>query len=176
MGDHDPATGNYRPVAVMSDGDVSFMTQLSSDIVRSVNRITSVRQHGTRMHARKRRIKHGRPSGEASPPQVTVISPARRSRTSRENTPLSGSKRTRVRVVLDFGTSSIQGHCITLTDVRDLQKSTDIGDQLQQCYKCGRKETPEWRKGPKGLLCNSCGLVYMKQKRKQKASEKEHSK
>lgn len=41
-------------------------------------------------------------------------------------------------------------------------------NQLQQCYKCGREETPEWRKGPEGLLCNSCGLLYIKQRRKQK--------
>lgn len=95
MGDHDPVTGVYRPVAVMSDGDVAFMTQLSSDIVRGVNRITSIRQHGTRMHTRKRRIKHGRPNAEASPP-FTRDSPARRSRMSGEFTPLIGSKRTRV--------------------------------------------------------------------------------
>lgn len=100
MGDHNPVTGDHRPVAVISDGDVTFMTQLSSDIVRSINRITNIRQHGTRMQTRKRRVKHGRANTDASPPLIRNSSVRMRSRTSREVTPLSGSKHTRVCVLL----------------------------------------------------------------------------
>ena len=32
------------------------------------------------------------------------------------------------------------------------------------CDQCGQRETPEWRRGPRGLrtLCNACGLFYSK--------------
>ncbi|CEH18614.1 gata-4 5 6 transcription factor [Ceraceosorus bombacis] len=42
----------------------------------------------------------------------------------------------------------------------------------QQCLGCDAIETPEWRRGPMGnrTLCNACGLLYAKQKRK-KAKE-----
>lgn len=73
----------YRPIPVMSDGDVLFMTQLSSDIVRSVNGLTGIRQHSTRM--RRRRIKHG----HAAPPKEY---PAHQSHASRENTVASAGR------------------------------------------------------------------------------------
>ncbi|CAN8100409.1 unnamed protein product [Discula destructiva] len=134
----------------MSDGDVHFMTQLSSNIVRSINGIASIRQHGSRVRTR-RRTKHGRAPEEtlraSASPSLTREMSARRSRMSRENTAGSASRR--------------------------IRESIEFDDQLQQCYKCGRKETPEWRKGPDGLPCNSCGLVYIKQRRKEKAAEKE---
>ena len=36
------------------------------------------------------------------------------------------------------------------------------------CVTCGRTDSPEWRKGPKGpkTLCNACGLRWAKQVRK----------
>lgn len=36
------------------------------------------------------------------------------------------------------------------------------------CTKCGRTDSPEWRKGPRGpkTLCNACGLRWAKQVRK----------
>lgn len=38
------------------------------------------------------------------------------------------------------------------------------------CHFCGRRETPEWRKGPAGpaTLCNACGLQWAK---KQKSAQ-----
>jgi len=40
------------------------------------------------------------------------------------------------------------------------------------CHFCGRKETPEWRKGPSGpaTLCNACGLQWAKKIRAQRSS------
>jgi len=40
------------------------------------------------------------------------------------------------------------------------------------CHFCGRKETPEWRKGPSGpaTLCNACGLQWAKKVRAQRSS------
>ncbi|KAJ4418404.1 hypothetical protein N0V82_005590 [Gnomoniopsis sp. IMI 355080] len=150
IGNNDPALG-YRPIPVMSDGDVLFMTQLSNDIVRSVNGITSIRQHGTRM--RRRRVKHGHPE----PPQPTPT-PRGDYSAHRSNT-TAAARRSREETAGSDGRS------------RRVRQSIE-DDELQQCYKCGRTETPEWRKGPDGLLCNSCGLVYMKQRRKQKMAER----
>jgi len=40
------------------------------------------------------------------------------------------------------------------------------------CHFCGRRETPEWRKGPGGpaTLCNACGLQWAKKVRAQRNS------
>jgi len=45
------------------------------------------------------------------------------------------------------------------------------------CHFCGRKETPEWRKGPSGpaTLCNACGLQWAKKVRAQRASARSSS-
>lgn len=54
---------------------------------------------------------------------------------------------------------------VDLTRVTYLQVSKSEAEL--SCQKCGRTETPEWRKGPDGgLLCNVCGLMYAKQKKK----------
>eukprot|EP01088_Endostelium_zonatum_P021314 TRINITY_DN832_c7_g1_i1.p1 TRINITY_DN832_c7_g1~~TRINITY_DN832_c7_g1_i1.p1 ORF type:complete len:426 (-),score=155.37 TRINITY_DN832_c7_g1_i1:109-1386(-) len=39
-----------------------------------------------------------------------------------------------------------------------------------KCVECGRTETPEWRRGPKGknTLCNACGVAYMKLLKKER--------
>lgn len=39
-----------------------------------------------------------------------------------------------------------------------------------RCQSCHTNETPEWRRGPMGArtLCNACGLVYSKMKRKER--------
>ncbi|CAK9438432.1 uncharacterized protein LODBEIA_P26560 [Lodderomyces beijingensis] len=36
--------------------------------------------------------------------------------------------------------------------------------QTNRCHRCGTTETPEWRRGPKGVrtLCNACGLYHAK--------------
>jgi len=46
------------------------------------------------------------------------------------------------------------------------------------CHFCGRKETPEWRKGPAGpaTLCNACGLQWAKKIRAQRSSGSASSK
>ncbi|KAI5955824.1 hypothetical protein KGF54_001326 [Candida jiufengensis] len=35
---------------------------------------------------------------------------------------------------------------------------------VNKCHRCGTTETPEWRRGPKGVrtLCNACGLYHAK--------------
>ncbi|KAF5357959.1 hypothetical protein D9756_001458 [Leucocoprinus leucothites] len=42
------------------------------------------------------------------------------------------------------------------------------GTEQYVCRKCGRTDSPEWRKGPDGpkTLCNACGLRWAKQMRK----------
>jgi len=46
------------------------------------------------------------------------------------------------------------------------------------CHFCGRKETPEWRKGPSGpaTLCNACGLQWAKKIRAQRSSNSSSTK
>ncbi|PSR90709.1 hypothetical protein BD289DRAFT_207542 [Coniella lustricola] len=140
IGSHDISLG-HRPIPVMSDSDVLFMTQLSNDIARSVGGISAVRHHGMRTKKRKVGISE-------EPHFAREYSQQRRShrRMSRGEAAKedrgSGSKRT-------------------------LPSKGDKDKELS-CYKCGRTETPEWRKGPEGLLCNVCGLVYAKQRRKLK--------
>ncbi|KAI8989751.1 hypothetical protein BD414DRAFT_459868 [Trametes punicea] len=43
------------------------------------------------------------------------------------------------------------------------------------CVQCGRTDSPEWRKGPKGpkTLCNACGLRWAKKARKPSEAEGE---
>jgi len=46
------------------------------------------------------------------------------------------------------------------------------------CHFCGRRDTPEWRKGPGGpaTLCNACGLQWAKKMRAQRHSASSSSK
>ncbi|KAK6198797.1 uncharacterized protein RJT21DRAFT_51255 [Scheffersomyces amazonensis] len=39
-----------------------------------------------------------------------------------------------------------------------------INKPTNKCHRCGTTETPEWRRGPKGVrtLCNACGLFHAK--------------
>ncbi|GEQ71949.1 hypothetical protein JCM33374_g5635 [Metschnikowia sp. JCM 33374] len=39
-----------------------------------------------------------------------------------------------------------------------------ISKPMNLCHRCGTTDTPEWRRGPKGLrtLCNACGLFHAK--------------
>ncbi|KAK2470518.1 hypothetical protein H9L39_18135 [Fusarium oxysporum f. sp. albedinis] len=48
------------------------------------------------------------------------------------------------------------------------RKRLACASQTGRCHKCGRTQTPEWRRGPDGkrTLCNACGLHYAKLKRK----------
>ncbi|KAI5969177.1 hypothetical protein CANMA_001844 [Candida margitis] len=48
------------------------------------------------------------------------------------------------------------GQPYTITEV--IPKTTN------KCHRCGTTETPEWRRGPKGVrtLCNACGLFHAK--------------
>ncbi|KAL5603957.1 hypothetical protein FOVSG1_006707 [Fusarium oxysporum f. sp. vasinfectum] len=48
------------------------------------------------------------------------------------------------------------------------RKQLACASQTGRCNKCGRTQTPEWRRGPDGsrTLCNACGLHYAKLKRK----------
>lgn len=36
----------------------------------------------------------------------------------------------------------------------------------RSCAHCFTTNTPIWRRGPDGSLCNACGLVYIRQQRK----------
>ena len=39
-----------------------------------------------------------------------------------------------------------------------------VNKSINRCHRCGTTETPEWRRGPKGVrtLCNACGLFHAK--------------
>ena len=39
-----------------------------------------------------------------------------------------------------------------------------VNKSINVCHRCGTTETPEWRRGPKGVrtLCNACGLFHAK--------------
>ncbi|KAL6453506.1 BRG1 Biofilm regulator 1 [Candida maltosa Xu316] len=39
-----------------------------------------------------------------------------------------------------------------------------VNKPTNKCHRCGTTETPEWRRGPKGVrtLCNACGLFHAK--------------
>lgn len=143
-----------RPVPVMSDGDILFMTQLSSDIARGVGSISAIRHHGLRA-ARKRKT---RPDGAAH----------------RED----ASKR------LHPGSRSLHHlhhqrhhhHHHQRPHSHKAGSSNSEAEGAMSCFKCGRTDTPEWRKGPDGeVLCNACGLVYAKQRRKGKSKATHHS-
>lgn len=150
IGNHESFMGQ-RPVPVMSDGDILFMTQLSSDISRGVGSISAIRHHGLRA-ARKRKT---RPDGA-----------------HRED----AFKR------LHSGSRSLHHHHSRHHHDHHRSHSHRAGSSNSEaegatsCGKCGRTDTPEWRKGPDGeVLCNACGLVYAKQRRKSKGKATHHS-
>lgn len=139
-----------RPVPVMSDGDILFMTQLSSDISRGVGSISAIRHHGLRA-AKKRK---SRPDG--------------------------GAHRDDAIKRLHSGSRSLHHHHSRHHHdhhrSRRADSSNSEAEGLTSCFKCGRTDTPEWRKGPDGeVLCNACGLVYAKQRRKAKGKGTHHS-
>ncbi|KAF4457812.1 GATA zinc finger domain-containing protein 15 [Fusarium austroafricanum] len=62
----------------------------------------------------------------------------------------------------------------TSSSTTGTMKRLACASQTGRCQKCGRTQTPEWRRGPGGkrALCNACGLHYakLKKKRQVKAS------
>ncbi|POS78263.1 GATA zinc finger [Diaporthe helianthi] len=141
-----------RPIPVMSDGDILFMTQLSSDISRGVGSISAIRHHGLRA-AKKRKT---RPDA---------------------------NRRDEAFKRLHSGSRSLHHHHSRhhhddhqRTHPHRAGSSNSEADGAMSCWKCGRTDTPEWRNGPDGeVLCNACGLVYAKQKRKGKSKVTHHS-
>ncbi|ORY61009.1 uncharacterized protein BCR38DRAFT_50496 [Pseudomassariella vexata] len=113
-----------RPIAMMSDSDVAFMSQLTNEIARSVGGISAARAYGVRSNKRK-------------------------------------SKRLENREMIQQWTSAHSSS----------SKRIHLSKEESSCHKCGRTDTPEWRKGPEGpgTLCNVCGLLYAKTKQKGKA-------
>lgn len=53
------------------------------------------------------------------------------------------------------------------------RRPAHVDKSMLVCHFCGRKETPEWRKGPSGpaTLCNACGLQWAKKQKAQRRSE-----
>ncbi|KAI3392106.1 hypothetical protein diail_6177 [Diaporthe ilicicola] len=147
----------HRPVPVMSDGDVLFMTQLSSDISRGVGSISAIRHHGLRA-AKKRK---SRPEGAHHQREDSSkrIHSSSRSHHRRPHHPH------RAAGAGEAGSSAV-----------DPEAVDDGAGGVLSCWKCGRTDTPQWRKGSDGeVLCNACGLVYAKQRRKGKGKATHHS-
>jgi uncharacterized protein (DUF39 family) len=148
MGNHDDSTTN-RPIPILSDGDLVFMSQLSNDIVRSVGDISSVRQHSIRTTKRKRRL-------QAEDAQIASEHTKKPKDSKSKDMKSKDSK------------------------PKDSKSKDGKSGDSRSCQECGRVDTPEWRKGPKGpgTLCNLCGLLYEKRKRrlkKEKASLTDNS-
>lgn len=123
------------------------MTQLASDISRGVGSISAIRHHGLRA-ARKRK----------SRPDSTHRDEA--------------SKR------LHSGSRPLHHHHSRHHRSRSRRagSSNSEAEGVTSCWKCGRTDTPEWRKGPDGeVMCNACGLVYAKQRLKNKGKASQHS-
>ncbi|KUI69283.1 GATA zinc finger domain-containing protein 8 [Cytospora mali] len=167
---HEPTLGQ-RPIPLMSNGDVLFMTQLSNDIARSVGGIAAVRHHGSRAAARKRKAReaeerdhdhdHDHGPGPSSVKRAHVHDHSHsHSHRNHQHSPTvpkvpAGAVSSRTAAVPRVG---------------------GWGDGEPVCRKCGRTDTPEWRKGPDGsVLCNVCGLIYAKQRRKMKGSHGDRS-
>ncbi|KAK2600617.1 hypothetical protein N8I77_010138 [Diaporthe amygdali] len=160
IGNHESFMGQ-RPIPMMSDGDILFMTQLSSDISRAVGSISAIRHHGLRA-AKKRKT---RPDGAHREDAIKRLYSSSRSqhhhrrhhhdhRHSHSNKAASGLS----------------------SSGADLEVVEGDGQGVMSCWKCGRTDTPEWRKGSDGeILCNPCGLVYAKQRRKAKGKATHHS-
>jgi len=141
------------PIPVMSDGDILFMTQLSSDISRGVSSISAIRHHGLRA-ARKRKT---RPDGTHRDDAIKRLH--------------SGS-----RSLLHHHHHSRHHHDHHRAHSHRAGSSNSDAGGAMSCWRCGRADTPEWRKGPDGeALCNVCGLVYAKQRRKGKSKATHHS-
>ncbi|KAI9065359.1 GATA-domain-containing protein, partial [Trametes sanguinea] len=53
------------------------------------------------------------------------------------------------------------------------KKAKRLAAEQHVCVQCGRTDSPEWRKGPKGpkTLCNACGLRWAKKSRKPNEAE-----
>lgn len=156
---HDNSMGQ-RPIPVMSNGDVLFMTQLSNDISRSTAGISAVRHHISRQADRKR----------ARQTEVTGSSSHRgdggdeRDHDSRGRGHGHGGSVKRVHARRTSGTGTL------LSSRPGAGAHWGTGEPV--CWKCGRTETPEWRKGPDGgVLCNVCGLLYARQRKKMKSTQ-----
>ncbi|KAK7734736.1 white collar 2 type of transcription factor [Cytospora paraplurivora] len=166
---HDTSLGQ-RPIPVMSNGDVLFMTQLSNDISRSAAGISAVRHHTSRQAARKR----------ARPTEVTGSSSHRGDGDERDHNRGHGHghggsvKRVHARHTSGAGTllSPGAGAAPRPGVGAGAGAGAHWGTGEPACWKCGRTETPEWRKGPDGgVLCNVCGLLYARQRKKMRSTQ-----
>lgn len=176
---HEPPPGGHRPLSVMSNSDVLFMAQLSNDISRSVGGISAVRHHGhgSRAAARKRTRREAE-DRDQRPDQRPDHH--QHQQHQHQQHPGGGSVK-RVQVQQSEGAPRRSHHhrhrspsahraaVSSRTGAVPRAGASDDGGLV--CRKCGRTDTPEWRKGPDGgVLCNVCGLVYAKQRRKMKSS------
>jgi hypothetical protein len=53
--------------------------------------------------------------------------------------------------------------------------SSEISRKNLVCVRCKVTDTPEWRRGPEGILCNACGLRYMKSKKAKARTDQQSS-
>ncbi|KAH8168869.1 GATA zinc finger domain-containing protein [Sarocladium implicatum] len=54
--------------------------------------------------------------------------------------------------------------------VPPFQKTRTTPSTALKCSKCGATETPQWRSGPRGTLCNFCGLLWEKRNNRHRRS------
>ncbi|ROV95399.1 hypothetical protein VMCG_08516 [Cytospora schulzeri] len=156
-----------RPIPVMSNGDVVFMTQLSNDIARSVGGISAVRHHGhgSRAAARKRTFLEAE-EREREQHAVSV----KRIQVQQAQAQSQQHQHHQHHHHRHHSSSAMPPRVAVSSRTGAVPKAVAFDGELA-CRKCGRTDTPEWRKGPDGgLLCNVCGLIYAKQRRKMKSS------
>ncbi|KAL1851619.1 hypothetical protein Daus18300_012492 [Diaporthe australafricana] len=154
IGNHESFMG-HRPVPVMSDGDVLFMTQLSSDISRGVGTISAIRHHGLSAAKKRKARPEGLPRREDGFKRLHSSS---RSHHHHQNSHRAATGK------------------LSSSSAVDLETVDNEAEGSLSCWKCGRTDTPQWRKGSDGeVLCNACGLVSAKQKKKGKDKSTHYS-
>ncbi|GAM19596.1 hypothetical protein SAMD00019534_027710, partial [Acytostelium subglobosum LB1] len=56
------------------------------------------------------------------------------------------------------------------------KKGRPAGVKPEECQRCHKRYTPEWRKGENGIdLCNACGLKYIKKNKQAMLAKERHS-
>jgi len=155
-----------KPYPSRNAAMLNSLLELKVENERLQQHISTLRAHSQQLSA-THAAQHMRAySGDDLPSQLTANLglPAR---------PTVGADSSRPHYSMPHGYESGSGFPTALEDDGDseprrkkLKKS--FGGEQYICNTCGRTDSPEWRKGPRGpkTLCNACGLRWAKKVRK----------
>ncbi|XP_063900069.1 ankyrin repeat, bromo and BTB domain-containing protein DDB_G0293800-like [Zophobas morio] len=91
------------------------------------------------------------------------------SKSNKENNPKQSSSQTNR---LNFHPPQLKFHRKSFGEpkvcVEEQEQKSNANNKKRVCLECKSIKTPQWRRGPDGMvsLCNACGLKFMKYKRK----------